>query len=121
MGHIMLRCVFAREVWTTVLQSMGKKEWIPTIEMSMASWCAEKGGASRKRRSQAGILILVMWEIWKHRNAIIFDGALPSKNVVLLRVCKEGRAWKEAGILKGITDDFFAAVERWARSEVAPI
>ena len=121
MGHIMLRCVFAREVWMAVLQSMSKQEWIPTTELSMINWCAEKGGASRKRRSQDDILILVMWEIWKHRNAIIFDGASPSKNVVLLRICNKGRAWKEAGLLKGITGDFFAAVDRWARSEVATI
>lgn len=120
MGHITLRCVFAREVWTAVLQSMGKQEWIPATEQSMTNWCAEKGGASRQRRSQAGILTLVMWEIWKDQNVIIFDGASPSKNDVLLRICNEGRAWKEAGLLKGNTDEFFAAVERWARPEVAP-
>ena len=45
------------------------------------------------------IIILGLWQIWKHRNSIVFDGATPSKNRIIHAVVREGRVWKKAGIL----------------------
>jgi hypothetical protein len=42
-----------------------------------------------------------MWELWKHKNAIVFDGAQPSCEVLLRRIRLEGLVWLSAGLLKG--------------------
>lgn len=60
---------------------------------------------------------LVLWELWKHRNAIVFDGASPSVPALATRIVDEGRRWQQAGKLKGSWEASFADVERWARGE----
>ena len=54
-----------------------------------------------------------MWELWKHRNAVVFDGVAPSANDVLGRVMSEGRAWKAAGLNKRDLGTFFGCLTRW--------
>ena len=44
----------------------------------------------------------------------VFDGATPSKNRIIQAFVREGRIWKQAGILRGDMDAFFAEVDEWA-------
>jgi hypothetical protein len=39
------------------------------------------------------LIILVAWEIWKHRNACVFEGAIPGVQLVLQAVTNEGVLW----------------------------
>jgi hypothetical protein len=43
------------------------------------------------------LIILVAWEIWKHRNACVFEGAIPGVQLVLQAVTNEGVLWCMAG------------------------
>lgn len=61
------------------------------------------------------ILSLGLWELWKHRNAIVFDGATPSVAAVIAKVESECRAWSVAGLLKGDLTTFLGGLARWAR------
>ena len=63
------------------------------------------------------IIVLVWWELWKHRNGIIFDGARPCLEYLLGRVRQEGQLWASAGLMKGNVTPFFSRVERWETSE----
>lgn len=58
------------------------------------------------------IITLTMWEIWKHRNAVVFYGATPSVQNVISNVAKEGRTWSSDDLLKGDLSLFFAALDR---------
>ena len=62
------------------------------------------------------IAILVMWERWKHRNAIVFDRGTPSVEHLMAKIEAEGSAWKMAGIIKG--DMSFGVMAEWARARV---
>lgn len=62
------------------------------------------------------LLSLCMWELWKHRNAVVFDGATPSSSVVFCRIGSEGRAWELAGLLKGDSVAFLGALATWPRA-----
>ena len=53
------------------------------------------------------IMVLVMWELWKHMNVVVFDGATPSIQRVMRKVDSEGCAWRQAGLLKGNLDFLF--------------
>lgn len=61
--------------------------------------------------------LLVMWELWKHRNAIVFDEATASLQQVLHRIASEGKVWRQAGLLRGELDTFFVEALEWARRE----
>jgi hypothetical protein len=43
------------------------------------------------------LVFLVAWDIWKHRNACIFEGSAPDVSVVLQNIANEGSLWCEAG------------------------
>lgn len=63
------------------------------------------------------LLLLVCWLIWKHRNAIVFDGASPDASTVLRRIYDEGRTWQLAGLLSAEVGAFFDSLSRWVSSE----
>lgn len=72
--HILLNCVFAREVWTMVCLALNRPDWFPGNGTRLKEWCSVNRGNGRARKDSRTVIILVMWELWKHRNAIIFDG-----------------------------------------------
>jgi hypothetical protein len=39
----------------------------------------------------------VAWELWKHRNSCVFEGASPAVPAVLQNVADEGSLWCAAG------------------------
>lgn len=51
-----------------------------------------------------------------HRNAIVFDGVVPSIPNLIQQIENEGRTWQKAGILKGQVDALFDGLARWAWS-----
>ena len=75
-------------MWTAICHPLGKPECIPTPDDDLSTWCPDKGGRGRAKRDANAIIILIMWQLWKHRNSIIFDGATPSK-LVILAVARE--------------------------------
>lgn len=77
----------------------------------------ERTTAVHKPKELRPIFTLVLWELRKHRNAIVFDGATPSLEVVSTRIVTEGRAWKRAHLIKGELDSIFALLLGWARRE----
>lgn len=42
--HILLQCVFPREVWTSICFRMNKTVWIPTSGSTFEEWCSDKHG-----------------------------------------------------------------------------
>ena len=116
-GHILLNCVMARKVWTIVCTALNKPGWVPTIETNLVDWCAEKNGTSKSMKEMQTIILLVVWELWKHQNAIVFNGATVSLQQILHRIASEGRVWRQAGLLRGELDAFFVEELEWARRE----
>lgn len=50
-------------------------------------------------------------------NAIVFNGASPSLQMVVMHIVTEGRAWQQASLLKGEVDSMFELLVGWAGSE----
>ncbi|GJN07848.1 hypothetical protein PR202_ga25716 [Eleusine coracana subsp. coracana] len=46
------------------------------------------------------MIILVAWEIWKHRNRCVFDDAQPNMQALLQEIKYEARLWAAAGAKK---------------------
>ncbi|PNT67152.1 hypothetical protein BRADI_3g21502v3, partial [Brachypodium distachyon] len=101
-AHLMLGCVFSRQVWAVILKRWGKSEWIPSQDSLPADrWSTRLVPSSKWHDLSTGI-ILVWWTIWKHRNAIVFDGARPDVASVTHLIEAEGRLWWKAGLFKGL-------------------
>lgn len=93
---------------------MGKPSWVPRTGKNLAEWCNTIHGNGSRVKDDRAIFLLAMWELWKHRNAIVFDGASPSLRVIVRRIEEEGHTWSKAGILRGDVERLFGVLVRWA-------
>ena len=60
---------------------------------------------------------MVLWELWIHRNAVIFDEEAPSTQKVLKCIDSEARAWKQAGLLQGELERLMLGLAFWESNE----
>ena len=116
--NVLLTCVFAREIWVAICTALGKPEWAPSTQDALKPWvCDKQPAANVARKDLHAILLLTLWELWKHRNAIVFDGASPSASQLIKRIVNEGRSWSMAGLFKGNVEAVFAGLARWTSGE----
>ena len=97
--HLLVECVFSRQVWFSVLQHFSLQVLVPQTNSSFFDWweAAISRVDSQVQKGLNTIIILVAWSIWKHRNRCIFDGVVPDVSCVV-SVCKEElRQWSLAG------------------------
>src|ERR1041385_9133976 len=113
----MLTCVFSRSVWTQIGLLLGRSDWGSVAEDSLVDWCIAMVDPRYTTRDIRTFLCLVMWEVWKHRNAIVFDGASPSVRNLIRKIATEGLAWRQAGLLKGSWEAHLEVLRTWANGE----
>jgi len=98
--HILTSCVFARQVWTTVLGRVGLQHLAPTLEFDTFKdwwrWAARRAPKAA-RKGMNSLLILTAWSIWKMRNRCMFDGCQPAARPVLQEIHEQANLWKLAG------------------------
>jgi hypothetical protein len=46
-------------------------------------------------------LILVLWCIWRHRNDIVFNGAVASQVAIKEKINEEYESWRQAKLFHG--------------------
>ncbi|RCV23814.1 hypothetical protein SETIT_5G034700v2, partial [Setaria italica] len=66
-------------------------------------YSASKGLRKDFGKELNSLIFLVAWEIWKHRNDCVFNGASLSVALVLQTVANESAMWCEAGA-RGLYD-----------------
>uniref|UniRef100_A0A8R7PRW5 Reverse transcriptase zinc-binding domain-containing protein n=1 Tax=Triticum urartu TaxID=4572 RepID=A0A8R7PRW5_TRIUA len=116
-SHMLIECVLAREVWAKVFTAMGVPHGAPHVGEPLPDWCARQDTHGRPARTMRTLCLLVMWELWKHRNAIVFDGATVSLQQIMHRIASESKVWRQAELLRGELDAFFVEALEWARRE----
>jgi hypothetical protein len=102
-NHLLVGCVFARQVWSLVLHQFGLLHLAPQSAVTCFSgWWKRSTAAIPKevRKGLNSLIILVAWEIWKHRNTCVFDNKRPSVQEVLRTISAEGGLWCSAGASK---------------------
>lgn len=109
--------MFSCMLWAQVCRTLGKVSWTPSAEVSLHAWCLDKIDAGLPTKMVRTFWVLIMWEIWKHRNAIVFDDAMPSMQVLVARIVSEGVVWRKASLLKWNWDRPLAELRSWARNE----
>lgn len=59
------------------------------------------------------MISLCLWELWKHKNKIVFDGASPSTTTVIVSIEDEGKAWAQARMFRHDMATFLSVLARW--------
>jgi hypothetical protein len=99
MQHLMLHCPFARQVWHEVLTWLRMTTRAPEHEPTLMDWWrrARQETPMPLRKGLASTALLIPWMVWKHRNAIVFEGAQPSMPLLLQNIKEELCIWARAG------------------------
>ncbi|WVZ86585.1 hypothetical protein U9M48_033340 [Paspalum notatum var. saurae] len=84
-NHLLSGCVLSREVWAWLLRELKLNVLPPTSSSRFCSWWKRTATSLEKslRKGFNSLVILVSWELWKHRNACVFDGVRPQAQTVL--------------------------------------
>jgi hypothetical protein len=72
--HILVRCVYAREIWWRCCQRLGMQFQTPDVSSSLREWWTKERGRFRakERRWFDGLVCTVGHALWKQRNAWCF-------------------------------------------------
>jgi hypothetical protein len=104
-NHLLVACVFARQVWAGILGVVGLQELAPqpTNEIFEEWWrhCSQ-WVQDQVQRGFNSLVILGVWVIWKHRKHCVFRGASPSVAAALLAAREVALLWTMAGA-KGLS------------------
>jgi hypothetical protein len=93
-------CVFARQFWAGLLQPLGLLQLVPQPwdEGFEEWWSASSSMVQEELKKGFNTLVMLgAWVIWKHRNACVFNGAVPSVVAALLVAKEEALMWSMAG------------------------
>ena len=98
--HLLVTCVFNRQIWFTVLQDLGLETLAPqVVDMSFVEWWAAASSrvTGQNQKGLNSIITLVSWSLWNHRNRCVFDGISPNLAYVAASIKEEARQWSIAG------------------------
>jgi hypothetical protein len=112
-AHLLLGCVLAREVWAADLYWWDREERLPPQRISIADWLQSWCGRAADVQDFRNGVALVCWCLWRHQNAIIFEGATPSSSMVVRNIRSEAMMWMVAGFFKAE----LALGDRWRLHE----
>jgi hypothetical protein len=104
-NHLLVSCVFARQVWAGLLQQVDLLELVPQPhdEVFEDWWCTlSLWVPAQLKKGFNSLMVLGAWIIWKHRNRCLFDGLAPSVPTALHLAREEALMWTMAGA-KGLS------------------
>lgn len=98
--HLLIRCVFTREIWHHVFQWIGTTTLEPQgDEASFHNWWRRTNcrAESQARKGVNSMIILTAWYVWKYRNRVVFDGVSPRPQALTAEIMEEAKCWVLAG------------------------
>ena len=103
--HILLQCVFSRQVWFRCTTRVGlTADLCPKNDSSLVQWWTDtrKRIDKQSRKGFDTLVMLICWTIWKQRNARVFDtGIIKNEWDIVDSIFDELRTWAKAGAFGG--------------------
>ena len=99
MDHILLGCVFSREVWALALRDWRLANFFQVVEENAMVWwsAARKRLPKELRRGFDSFFLLLGWLHWKRRNARTFNQEGLCAPLLVKRLREESDLWVAAG------------------------
>jgi hypothetical protein len=90
--HILVGCVFSREVWFQMLSWVGTSTLHSRTGQFLGMVASNRAeGAQASPPGFNSLVVLILWCLWKHRNVCVFDEISPTMPRIILDI-KSG-AW----------------------------
>jgi hypothetical protein len=102
--HIMVSCVFSREIWYQVLSLVGLQQCLPRPSDTVFQewWQASELQVPKQHGKGFNSLVaLVVWWLWKHRDACVFEASHNAQKIIQY-IEDDARLWCMAGA-KGLS------------------
>jgi hypothetical protein len=99
-NHLFVHCRFTIRVWELLKEWLGIQGLQPRHWADLSTqgwWSLLVDGTSPHRKGLASLALLTVWEIWKERNARVFEHKLSPFFVILDKIKCEARLWVVAG------------------------
>jgi len=99
MDHIILGCVYSREVWAILLAKLYLLDVVLVNEEDVMKWWLRnrKLVAKPARKGFDSLFFLVGWRLWKERNSRTFDGVSTDAAGLACSILGEAEEWCLAG------------------------
>lgn len=99
--HLIVDCRYTKRVWElvavwTAQPGLNHAGWAPTND-TLQWWTMITTVPDTSRRALRCLTLLIIWEIWKERNARTFDRRESSTTALLAKIRDEAAAWIVAG------------------------
>ncbi|GJN31673.1 hypothetical protein PR202_gn00025 [Eleusine coracana subsp. coracana] len=90
--HLLLTCVFSRQVWSHLLSPLRLVYLMPTEESNMVDWwtTTRKLIHKDKRKGFDTLVILSWWLLWKERNSLVFNNSYKQPSSLVSYIQEEG-------------------------------
>lgn len=97
--HLLLGCVFSREIWEACLGRLQLRHWVSVhAEHTLLWWVSSRKQLPKPlRRGFDCLLFLIGWMLWKERNARTFNGKASSPVQLLRLILDEAVLWCASG------------------------
>lgn len=98
-AHLFVHCHLTRRVWDLVMGWLGlyfidTHDW---AHLSFNNWWLRMASTSPSRKAVSTLTLLITWEVWKERNAHVFNNKSTPPLVILENIKTETRLWVLAG------------------------
>ena len=102
MDHILVQCVFARQVWHKCFQQARLDiSLVPTTNDSLEDWWMASRALipAEHRKGFDSLVMLFTWQLWKHRNDMVFGQrtAIDTVQHFTMQTFEIMRTWALAG------------------------
>lgn len=97
--HLLLACVFAREVWWRALHHIHLQHLAPSGDDQLPEWWLRARSRVPPSLSRAldSLVLLITWNLWKERNRRVFDKKQKQVTALLEQIGEEADSWIAAG------------------------
>jgi len=98
--HLLVSCVFSRQVWFAVLHDLGLQALAPQAgERFFEDWWASTSSrvSDQVQKGVNSITILSSWSLWNHCNQCVFDGINPNPSSIIRIIKEEMQQWSFVG------------------------
>jgi hypothetical protein len=97
--HLILSCVYAREVWWRALHHIHLQHLVPIADDKLRPWWLWTRALlpSGLSRSFDSLVLLICWNLWKERNSRTFDRTHTWTAALLETIARDADSWVTAG------------------------
>ncbi|OEL37464.1 hypothetical protein BAE44_0001517, partial [Dichanthelium oligosanthes] len=102
--HLLLGCVFSREVWFQTLLRAGWQHLVPALEDSLPNWwlLARKKVTKMRRKTFDSLCLLLSRQLWLEQNNRVFRNGVRLPGLLVGVILEQTSLWSKAGLLDSV-------------------